>query len=427
MSGPVPRILFLVLFLGIAVFYYFFFGPGPTLQDLSGGLPWWRPRGWALRWHSFAGLAGMARSGWPSILLPILIFCIPPVTLTGVGFALFRSALLRTVLLALGLSLCFFVVYGYIAEGAIWRFFSWRFLATALSLGSIVAVLALAPSLLRGVLTLPRAWAITLLLAVFACIFLLSTEITGTNPGLRANLSPWPTLTLFGFLFSGYCLATLHAAAGLGLWLRSRWPGVLGVTLAALLAGGLGLLIFEGSGLLGPAVLGLLGALYARLASKLPNGAALHVGAAALIASFIFVSHRSALSFLDVARNERSAEVIAALDAYRQVHTSYPDALQDLLPEFLVEVPPARVGLIRHAGEEFVYSNFGDSYALEFASVLWVQCAYSPPYVFDEEDEMDAAEEPDVAAGGDPLSTEEEEERALAGSWSCESTPPTLW
>jgi len=59
--------------------------------------------------------------------------------------------------------------------------------------------------------------------------------------------------------------------------------------------------------------------------------------------------------------------------------------------------------------------------------VLWVQCAYSPPYVFDEEDEMDAAEEPDVAAGGDPLSTEEEEERALAGSWSCESTPPTLW
>ena len=131
MSGPVPRILFLVLFLGIGGFYYFFFGPGPTLQDLSQGLPWWRPRGWALRWPSFAELAGMARSGWPSILLPVLIFCIPPVTLTGMGFALFRSALLRTVLLALGLSLCFFVVYGYIAEGAIWRFFSWRFLATA--------------------------------------------------------------------------------------------------------------------------------------------------------------------------------------------------------------------------------------------------------------------------------------------------------
>ena len=68
------------------------------------------------------------------------------------------------------------------------------------------------------------------LLGAFAAVFLLSTEITGTNSSLRANISPWPALTMFGFLLAGYCLAALHVAAACGLLLRNFWPGTIAST-----------------------------------------------------------------------------------------------------------------------------------------------------------------------------------------------------
>jgi hypothetical protein len=95
------------------------------------------------------------------------------------------------------------------------------------------------------------------------------------------------------------------------------------------------------------------------------------------------------------------------------------------------------MGLIPDADEVFTYSNFGDSYALEFSSVLWVQCAYSPPYAgesLDPEAEGETEETvPDVAAGeeggttgaGGAYATDEAD--ALAGSWSCDRNPPKLW
>ncbi len=96
----------------------------------------------------------------------------------------------------------------------------------------------------------------------------------------------------------------------------------------------------------------------------------------------------------------------------------------------------------------FEYSNFGDSFALEFASAKWVQCAYSPPYSFasyddleeDEEavagadDEVDAWEkyDTDVAAAPEPTSEDEALTRqlrdlGLEGSWNCPTEPPNLW
>ncbi len=436
------RTLYVVLFLGLALAYYYFFGPGPTVSELSHDLPWWRPAGWALRWHPVSGLAALARAGWPSVMFPILVFCIPPLALWGVGLLLFRAAPMRAALLALGLSLCLFVVYGYVAVGAVWRFFSWHFATAVLGLSSIVAVFVFAPSLLRAVLARPRPAAAMSLLATFATVFVLSTEITGTDASLRANLSPWPALTLFGFLLAGYCLAALHIAAASGIWLRSRWPGALGVAagtiLPALVGMGFCLLIFDRPGLLAFSALGLASALYAGVAgagTRDPNAAAhsatTRLAAGVLMASFIFVSNRVAISFLDTARNQHSLEVIAALDEYRKTNDSYPDELSELLPRFLEEVPRARMGLIQNKGEEFVYSNFGDSYALEFASVQWVQCAYSPPYAADDDEEEFAGEErgagpENVGAGGPPLGIEPDQP-TLEGSWSCESAPPVLW
>ncbi len=436
------RTLYAAFFLGVAVLYYYFFGPGPTLSEFSSDLPWWRPAGWALRWAPVSGLAEMAKAGWPALAIPLLVFCIPPIGLIGAGVALFRSAWIRAALLALGLSLCLLVVYGYVAQGAVWHFFSWRFLATAVSFSAIVGIFVFAPSLLLSVLALPRALAIAILLAVFAGIFLLSTEITGTDSTLRANLSPWPALTLFGFLLFGYCLAALHVAAASGVWLHSQWRGArgraAGIILAALAGAAFASLVFDPPGVFAITSLGLASALYALVAqlrrgeNQATNARLLttRLTAGVLMASFIFVSNRAAISYLQTARNKTSAGVIAALDEYRQATGRYPDELSELVPRFLPEVPQARMGLIRHPGEGLVYTNFGDSYALEFASVQWVQCAYSPPYAYDDEEKefdeesWDAAS--DVAAGGDPL-TGEPDEVASDGNWSCESTPPQLW
>lgn len=438
---PWWRTLYFALFLGLGVVYYYFFGPGPTVSELSQDLPWWRPAGWLLRWDPVTGLASLAKSGGPGFWLPILVFCVPPFALFAAGLRLFRGALPRAGSLALALSLCLFVVYGYLTEGAVWRFFSWRFAVTSLSVGATIALLVFAPSLLRGLLARPRAEVALVLLGAFAGVFLLSTEITGTDPSLRANLSPWPALTLFGFLLAGYCIAALHIAAGCGLLLRSFWPGAisttLGVVVPALLGGGMAYLIFEGPGPSALGSLALASTLYAGIAgarlgrdpTASAHSATARLAAGLLMASFIFVSNRAALSFLDTARNQRSAEVIAALGAYRETHSGYPDELEQLVPRFLEGVPRARMGLIRNAGEEFVYTNFGDSYALEFAAVQWVQCAYSPPYLDAEEDapgDAPWAGPEDVGAGGPPLGNELDAP-TLEGSWSCESVPPSLW
>ena len=64
--------------------------------------------------------------------------------------------------------------------------------------------------------------------------------MTGTNPDMRFNISPWPVLTVFAMLLIGYCLAALHVAAGAGLWVKTRLTGsagtATGIVVAAALA-----------------------------------------------------------------------------------------------------------------------------------------------------------------------------------------------
>jgi hypothetical protein len=433
------RVFLIIGLLGLGVLYYYFFGPGPTASELSHAIPWWRPKGWAMHWQRVAELWALGRAGWPANLVPITLFCVPPLALGAAGFALFRRAEMRALVMTLALTLCMSVCYGYIAGGDIWRFFSWRFFAAMLSFCAVVSVFALAPSLLARARALPRAWTAALLLGVFAGVFLLSTEITGTDQAAFANLSPWPLVTVFGLLLVGYVLAALHLAAGAAAWVSSRLPSQAGTLATLIVAAGLacalGFRIFEAPGPATVSCLGLGAAAYALAARTRPQqgpavaaGTALNrVVAGVLIAAFIFVSNRAALSYQDTARNRSAATLIEALEEFKGEHQHYPDDLEELVPAFLPEIPRARMGLIRHHGEAFVYTNFGDSYALEFASVQWVQCAYSPPYVYDDEEAYDYHEGlPEV--GADILNGDAElEESGLEGSWSCETIPPKLY
>jgi hypothetical protein len=432
------RAVFLTAFVALAVFYYYFLGTGPTPSDFM-DLPWWRPRGWVLRWESLAPLWALADEPGPLRLAPVALFALPPLALMGMGMALFRSAVMRVLLLALGAALAAFSFYGQLAPG-IWGFFSWRWPAMTFCMTLVLASLLLAPSLLRSALRLPILGRAAVLAAVAIVVYLASVEITGTNWELRANLSPWPVITMFGFLLFGYLAVVIHAAVGLGTLLRTRLAGPMsvsaGILLAAVLSGAAAGFIFSAPGLPALVVVGLCGALGAALvlARQSEPGETLARGwsqlsAAALVFVLIFVSDRAASRDLATARNEVAPVVLDALAAFREATDAYPDELQDLVPDYLAEVPRPRVGPIRHDGERFLYTNLGDSYLLEFACTKWVQCAYSPPYDApwggeaepDEEDRDDLGAAPDVAAGGDWAGG------LLEGSWSCDPGLPRLW
>jgi hypothetical protein len=138
--------------------------------------------------------------------------------------------------------------------------------------------------------------------------------------------------------------------------------------------------------------------------SERRRSAANRLLAGGLLVGMIFVSNRAALYHHTRARDEASRRVIAALERYRDEQHAYPERLAQLVPTYIPEIPRPRIGLIDHEGENFRYTNFGDSFALEFTSILWMLCAYSPRYPFER----------------DTMSTP-------AGRWTCEENPPPLW
>ena len=123
-------------------------------------------------------------------------------------------------------------------------------------------------------------------------------------------------------------------------------------------------------------------------------------------------------------------QVLVALERFREGHGSYPDRLRHLVPDFFEEVPRPRMGLILDDDDEFTYTNLGDSYLLEFSSVTWVQCGYSPPYdvaKYDEEDFEEDDEEDFEEPPQDPELQALLADHGLEGAWNCEDAPPKLW
>jgi len=442
---------YLAVIAALTVFYYFFFGAGPSPSEYVEDLPWWRPWGTALHWPPLMGLAEMARAGFPKAWLPILLGCAPPVALALVGWRVLRSALGRALLVFMCAMMCVFVYYGMRAE-QVWRFFEWRFPAVAASFCAVVVAIAFAPQLYEQArrLSRPLAWALGL--AACAGIFLLSTEVTGTSSSMPFNISPWPIVTLFGFLLAGAQIAALVAATGAASWVRARVAGratgaLLGAGAAVLVAAAAGWFIFTtASGRVTLVLLALVcagaGALRRGELERATARGARSFAAGALVLVVILGSAQIAASLQRRARDVTALIVLDALEAYKKDHSTYPDDLEAMVPKYLGEIPRPQIGLIRDEDDNFTYKTFGDSYTLEFSSVLWVQCAYSPPYEFAASDPNEAEELPDVPTkDGDtpdvsaPSAPTEDDlalkatlaKHGLNGSWSCPKAPPKLW
>ena len=249
-------------------------------------------------------------------------------------------------------------------------------------------------------------------------IYALSIEVTGTNPMLQWNLSPWPTVTLYGFLLIGLVLAVIHLSAGAGILVGARWSGATGLALGALtaaaLAGVLRGIPFEQTTALRLVVLALPAALIVavvlRRAATRPPDPVAFLAAGLLMLCTVKFGQWHAEWFLEQAREVIAPKVIDAIERYRAEQAVYPSDLAALVPKQLPAIEQPRIGWLDWDEEVFTYTDLGDSFLLEFAGPLWVQCAYSPPY----EEEADEAE-----PGAEP--------ERLEAAWSCQRKPPRLW
>ncbi len=174
------------------------------------------------------------------------------------------------------------------------------------------------------------------------------------------------------------------------------------------------------------------------------------IAAGALLVLMIGGSNQAAISNQLTARDETAKSVLVALEAYRDATGEYPEKMRHLVPEYLPEVPRPQIGLFLDEGDEFTYSKYSqEDFSLEFASVQWVQCAYSPPYEFaayDEDDDeplyevendspqeaWETFDEENVAAAKEPtedqlVMAEVLKKAGLEGAWSCPEEPPKLW
>ena len=423
----IVRGIFAAAFLALGIAYYYGLGPPPSPSELM-DLPWWRPRGFLVRWaRSVEGIP------WGAVL----VFAALPQALVLLGIRLLSRPVARTLVFAFGLTLSLLTLSGF-AFPIGWSFFSWRFPVVVLASALFCSGAFFLPSLLESTLRQARTPRALIVCGGVLSIYLLSTEVTGWEPSLQANLSPWPILTLFGFLLAGYLIASLHIAAGLGAWLAARttgrWGRLGGAVVAALagsaLAGSrgaeasVGFVIAMGLACAAYALLAVRGQGAARLA-RAP--APMRILAGVLLGATIFISNWAGVRNHAIARNQTAPPVLDALEAYRAEHSEYPDVLEDLVPGQLSEIPRPRMGWIAHDDEQFTYLNFGDSYTLEFPSILWIQCSYSPPfsesYFEDDEGELDLGE----AEPEEPLDAGGESDLELGGSWTCDTAPPRLW
>lgn len=432
----IARVVLAATLVGLAILYYFGFGPRPTPSEWA-GLPWWRPQGFLIHSALTLGLSRLgagdaATVGWPAVAF----FSALPLGLGGLALRVNRGAVTRTLLIGVAITASLLAAFGLrLAVG--WSFFSWRFPWVVLCTSLGVAAIALAPSLLEWLIHRRLRDRALTGVAVVLGIYLASTEITGWDPSMAANLTLWPLLTVFGLLLFGSRLASLHLAAGLGSLLAEMRPGALGRLAGAAIAGAIGALLgwalSAGGGLRWASSMGLTAALYGYWAGghRPPTGA-LRSGAGAILLAAITLSNAAGERNHRIARDETAALVTGALSAYHEKHDAYPEELEDLVPEELAVLPEPRIGWIRHDGDRFSYLNFGDSYALEFPSIQWIQCSYSPPYTDPYADADADGDEPTEApvsprAETRDVGTASGPGAELGGSWTCDSTPPKLF
>jgi hypothetical protein len=419
-------------------------GPRPELPDSA--LRWWSPRGFLMQ--------ALVGSSWEPLLNDrakgMAVFATPSLLLGIAVWATTRSALARAAAVTTSLAIVFFLYYALGSGNAqlVWNFFHWRWSGTMLAVATVMGCAIASPWLAASWLRLGWSARLAWFLPITAGVLLIERNVTGTNAYLPFAISPWPAVQVFGFEAIGTTLAAELGGVALALlglyWLRlgRRALGLLvllaGVALPAgwLALGADGLLPFRVTQgrLIGAeivcAVLLAIAAFGVRLDPERLWRRAIHTAAAGVLLGLpLLVGAAWARWDYTRTRDVHAQRIIDALNGYYAAQTIYPDRLDQLVEAKLLDaIPKPEIGFALPGDEEsvFTYQGFGTSYLLEFSAPRWVQCAYNPPYLDEEADEVDEERAPHVAQGGDESAPEGEDD-VSGGAWSCPSKPPELW
>jgi hypothetical protein len=410
--GSGARLGWLALAALLALTAFVHHGIGPVRNPER--FQWYQPRGFLFQW---------AATGWVTddVRNAALALGLPALGLAAAVFATVRSALARLVALwgVLFVGLCLY--YGIEAAG-IWRFFHWRSSAVMALLALAVAAAAVSPLLARSWERLGWAARAASYLPVALLAVAFMRNATGTDQSLTFALSPWPVLPVFGLELLASAIALGVACLALAralLGLRSGARGLAAASAGGIALGGLALGPWAASGAspdwrIPSAALGLAAlAWVATSVSAASQQPGRHAALGALLAAApILVGMALVERDYTFTRDHRARLITDALQRFYEREQAYPDRLEELVEAGLLpEVPVPRVGFRWIDPQPFVYQNFGVNYHLEFSTPRWVQCAYNPPYLAEDEADLDDAGE----------------DEALPGSWSCPSKPPELW
>lgn len=401
---------------------YWGLGPRPKARA------WWEPQSSLVRSLSKTSLSPLVED----VSVALGGFGLAASALAVAVFLTTRSAVARFLAVFGVLATLCFVFYS-IEARFVWSFFHWRWSASMALFAAVLAA-ALTSPLLAGS-WLRRGWPlrVALYLPILIGVLLYERNVTGTDPTLRFAISPWPVVQIFGLELGAACIGALVTGVGIGLAAlaraRSGGPAALGV-LGAAAAAALPVAAFGLAALqdllpfaAGPGFFALLaGASLAAFAiaatAGLGGDAARTAGRARvwwvggiLVLAPIVLGQALARIDYTITRDGQAKAIVDGLGRYREREGAYPDDLGQLVAAGDVEsIPVPHIGFRMLRDQEFVYQNFGESYLLEFSAPRWIQCAYNPPYLEDD------GEEPEEADDG--LGT---------GEWSCPSKPPELW
>jgi len=376
------------------------------------GDEWWQPSGFLHR----ANWLGELNSD-PFTGADIVALALPPTLLCVGVFAGTRSVLARTIAIAAMTCSALLGFYGLHAFG-LWDLFGWQGTLALLATGLVVAITLTTPLIVGSVLRAPTAPRIGLLVALPLVAIATMRHATGSDPQLRLELSPWPAASIFGLDIVGYTLAGGYLALGIALAGGRARPALLALIGALAFAGW----VVVQFGLQAPWLwLSLLfalvlGIVHWRLDADRRAAVvrSLLVGGT-LLATTVFTGRALATGDHAHSRYVLAPRVIAALERHLAREQVYPDALEDLVAGGdLATVPSPRIGFAALYAlglldsPAFDYQGLGSSYVLGFASAEWVQCAYTPPWI-DEDD------------------PEELDEEDIEEPWACPDTRPELW
>jgi hypothetical protein len=383
---------------------------------------WWQPRGFLLR----GGLDAVT----DDVRIALAAFGLPALVLAALVWRGSRSALARAAALWVALGVALFVYYGIEAAG-IWRFFHWRGSAVMCLLALVVAVALAAPWLAERLEQLGWAARLALYAPASLAVLALMRNATGTDPSLQFAISPWPVVPVFGLeiavpvvCFALACVALARAGLGPGAGPLARGAVPAGAAAAALLLVGAAVARGASPDWKLPALAACIAAVALARSRSAEAGAGAPGRREALGALLVSAPVLAGLLWVEddyrVTRDERAARINEALQVHLAREGGYPDRLDELVAAGLLPgIPEPRVGFALLDRPQFVYQNFGINYLLEFSAPRWVQCAYNPPYVDEEDGEEEEFEDEEIPS--------EEDEDGLPGSWSCPAKPPELW